>query len=648
MSASKKLTSTLANAAAGGGLNVDDVFSTYLYEGNGSTQTITNGIDLDGEGGMVWQKRRSSTGLHFVMDTERNPNSFMYTNLTVGDGIGTSGSSFNSDGFTIGSENNLHNTGDEVVSWTFRKAPKFFDVVTYTGNGVTGRTVSHNLGSTPGMIIVKRTDTTGSWIVYHRGMDVSSPENYHLTLNYNFGLSDLGLSPSNPSNMWDQTAPTSTEFTVGADSNVNASGSTYVAYLFAHNDGDGEFGESGDQDIIKCGSYTGTGSNFQEIDVGFEPQWLMVKGLDRSCDWVMFDNMRPWPTGGTTAFLRANTSAAEATNFLNVVNLTPNGFSYPQGGFGSNVNENNEDYIYIAIRRPMKTPESGTEVFAIDKPVSPGSETFPYFTSGFPVDMFLYRTNLGLTRSTYLKSRLTGNYLALKTDSTDAEASHYNNRMFDSNTGIWEINFSNSDDICWMFKRAPGFFDVVCYTGTGSARTVNHNLGVAPELMIIKARTDVQNWLVYPNNEDEYLLLNTNGAQGAYSFFDSTAPTSTQFTIGSSWSGSGSTYVAYLFASLDGISKVFSVTKSSGSDASVDCGFSSGPRFVMLKRTDSTGDWYIWDTERGIVAGNDPYLLLNSTAAEVTNTDYIDPTASGFSIVNGGLADGDYIGLAVS
>ena len=68
----------------------------------------------------------------------------------------------------------------------------------------------------------------------------------------------------------------------------------------------------------------------------------------------------------------------------------------------------------------------------------------------------------------------------------------------------------------------------------------------------------------------------------------------------------------------------------------------------MLKRTDSTGDWYIWDTERGIVAGNDPYLLLNSTAAEVTSTDYIDPTSNGFTIVNGGLADGDYIGYSVA
>ena len=94
---------------------------------------------------------------------------------------------------------------------------------------------------------------------------------------------------------------------------------------------------------------------------------------------------------------------------------------------------------------------------------------------------------------------------------------------------------------------------------------------------------------------------------------------------------SGGTFIAYLFASQDGISKVGSYT-GNGSSQTIDCGFSGGARFVMIKRTDSTGDWYVWDTARGIIAGNDPYLLLNSTAAEVTSTDYIDPSSAGFEI----------------
>jgi hypothetical protein len=91
------------------------------------------------------------------------------------------------------------------------------------------------------------------------------------------------------------------------------------------------------------------------------------------------------------------------------------------------------------------------------------------------------------------------------------------------------------------------------------------------------------------------------------------------------------TYVAYLFASVTGVSKVGSYT-GTGSTQTINCGFTAGSRFVMVKRTDSTGDWYVWDSARGIVSGNDPYLLLNSTAAEVTNTDYIDTANSGFEI----------------
>jgi hypothetical protein len=93
----------------------------------------------------------------------------------------------------------------------------------------------------------------------------------------------------------------------------------------------------------------------------------------------------------------------------------------------------------------------------------------------------------------------------------------------------------------------------------------------------------------------------------------------------------GVNYVAYLFASVAGVSKVGSYT-GTGTTNQINCGFTGGARFVMIKRTDSTGDWYVWDSVRGIVAGNDPYLLLNSTAAEVTGTDYVDTYSAGFEI----------------
>jgi hypothetical protein len=142
----------------------------------------------------------------------------------------------------------VNGNGSTYASWTFRKAEKFFDVVTYTGTGV-ARTVPHNLGSVPGCIIVKNIDTPTNWAVYHVGVDVAAPENYKLELN---GTAARQAG----SGTWDNTAPTSSEFTVGT--NNSASGDNYVAYLFAHDAGG--FGDSGDESVVKCGSYTGTGA----------------------------------------------------------------------------------------------------------------------------------------------------------------------------------------------------------------------------------------------------------------------------------------------------------------------------------------------------------------------------------------------------
>ena len=146
----------------------------------------------------------------------------------------------------------------------------------------------------------------------------------------------------------------------------------------------------------------------------------------------------------------------------------------------------------------------------------------------------------------------------------------------------------------------------------------------------------------------KYLGINsTREARTLTSPWNDTAPTSSVFTLGTSaiGNGSGVDYIAYLFATLAGISKVGSVSHSNTTN--VDCGFSNGARFVLLKRTDATGDWYVWDSVRGIIAGNDPYLLLNTTGAEVTNTDFIDPLNAGFTISDA-FTDGDYIFYAIA
>tara|TARA_R110000803_G_scaffold12738_1_gene36381 strand:+ start:21 stop:632 length:612 start_codon:yes stop_codon:yes gene_type:complete len=203
-----------------------------------------------------------------------------------------------------------------------------------------------------------------------------------------------------------------------------------------------------------------------------------------------------------------------------------------------------------------------------------------------------------------------------------------------------------------MWKRAPSFFDVVSWKTENTAnRRLKHNLGVAPEMAWVKLRTappyaSSGHWYVYhTGTANKYMYLNTNDDVFTSDLF--TAPHSaTEFGIAenSVWSA-GSSMIGYFFATLAGVSKVGSVTHSGTTN--VDCGFSAGSRFVMLKRTDANGDWFVWDSLRGIIAGNDPYLRLNSTAAEVTGSDYIDPLSSGFTITSTFTA-GDYIFYAIA
>jgi hypothetical protein len=645
---SKNLITAAAGAAgAGGVLGIEDTFSTWLYTGNGSTQTITNGIDLAGEGGLVWIKTRSGdfSGSHQLSDTARGANWVLFTNATNAQFDRPTGcTGFASTGFTLGTELTHNGTGTNYASWTFRKAEKFFDVVTYTGNG-SNRTIAHNLGSVPGCIIVKRTDTTGNWQVYHRSL-----------ANTEYMVLNSTAAKATGTTRWNSTTPTSTVFSLGTDATVNASGGTYVAYLFAHDAGG--FGDDGNQSVIKCGSYTNNASAPVVVNLGWEPQWILVKSSSSSANWAIVDNMRGIDSG-RTAVLNPDTVNAEDV-LGQCVTPTATGFEVKNNvttTLNSAATTGTVAYIYIAIRRgPMKTPTDATKVFATVRQTGGG-----VVSTGFPVDMLISTPPAIATEKQFI-SRLTGGTRKLTSTSTAAEdivgGSGF---LLDRNTSISDAAWSSSNQVLYeAFRRAPGFLDVVAYTGTSAVRTVSHNLGVAPELMIIKQRSAIRNWIVYSAGVSapttSILRLNTTGAviTGVTTHWNSTAPTSTVFTVGNDTdvNASAGTYIAYLFASCPGVSKVGSYT-GTGTTLDINCGFTAGARFVLIKRTDSTGDWYVWDTARGIISGNDPYLLLNSTAAEVTSTDYIDPLSSGFQISSTAPAainanGGSFIYLAVA
>ena len=620
MSTKKKLFLSAAGAAGGAGLDVDEVFSTYLYDGTGSAQTITNGIDLDGEGGLVWIKNRENQFQdHSLFDTTRSPSYVLYSNTTHASSLSASRfSAFNSDGFSVGTDTSTNESGKDIVSWTFRKASKFFDVVTYTGDGTAGRTISHNLGTTVGSIFIKRTDASSGWRVFHRSEGGTK-----------YAMLQSTNAFASASTVWNNTNPTDSVFTVGSDTDTNGSGGSFVAYLFAHNDGDGEFGPDADQDVIKCGSYTGNGST-QDINLGFEPQWIMIKSSSTTGAWYIWDNMRGVVTGGNDWYLRANESSDESD--ANNIKFNSTGFSLEN----ATVNANAENYIYIAIRRgPLAEPTSATDVFAMDD----RSGGPPNAVSGFPVDMGLF-TNKASTDNKYIGTRLTQGK-RLYTNLTDVEGSS-SELAFDYSTGFIDRSDTSTDNIHWMWKRAPSYFDVVTYSGNSSTNTLNHNLGVAPEMIWYKARDGAISWRVHANITSsgyDRLVLNDSAAKIDTETYGSTKelvsqPTATQLVLGS---GSGTnnsssyTYIAYLFATLAGISKVGNFTGTAATQT-IDCGFSSGARFVLIKETNTSGGWMVFDTFRGIVSGNDARLELDDTGAESTASDILDPHSSGFQL----------------
>jgi hypothetical protein len=483
----------------------------------------------------------------------------------------------------------------------------------------------------PGCIFIKRTSSTEDWVVYHVGADATSPEDYYFKLNTTAARIDSTAA-------FNDTAPTSTEFTLGNNGDVNASSETYVAYLFAHNDGDGDFGPTGDQDIIKCGSYSQSSASDVDVDLGFEPQFLILKRSDDISQWFVLDEMR--------GFLAGNTSNSSRTLYANLTNAeadftiqkTATGFTWPAGQFSVSAGT----YIYIAIRRgPMAVPEDATDVFSMDM----NGTTNNHYDANHVVDFAFYKSKDN-AYDWNVNSRLMQGK-SLKFNKTDAESSN-TLAQFDVQNGWADSAALTSEYPTWMWKRAPNYFDVVAYTGDGTAgRDIPHNLGVTPEMIWVKKRSSAtdSDWAVYHTGLDQpyhYIRLNlTNAYLNDPQAFDSGNHTSTTFSVGLNARTNGSSgqdYIAYLFASLDGVSKVGSYT-GNGSTQNIDCGFSSGARFVLIKGADYATNWYVFDTERGIVAGNDAEIYLDSTSAQATTRDLIDPYSAGFTMTGNGVTN---------
>ena len=605
------LAALLQGAVAGGptGQNyVDDVFSTYLYTGNGSTQTITNGIDLAGKGGLVWTKKRSGAYSHYLYDTSRGVNVSLNSDDTSANDSGANElTAFNATGFDLGTSANVNGNTATYVSWTFRKAPKFFDVQTATlasGNA----TVSFTDLATLGMVIVKRTDSTGSWYVWHRSLTAGNL----LYLEQTAAEATLGHI-------------TVSGTTLTLVDGVLADGD-YVCYGFAH--------DTSADGIIQCGSFTTDGSGNATVNLGWEPQYYLSKVINTPQNWYVFDSARGLNVS-VSAQLMPNTSAAEYAGDTLRDNPTATGMKFVGGN-------PSETRVYLAIRRPNKPPTSGTQVYnAIARTGTGAAATVTGV--GFAPDLVIGKPRDAVNPSAFY-DRLRGAAKSLQSTNTNSEATYANSVTAFNMDGVslgvdtteYSFNWAGHPIINHFFRRAPGVFDVVCGDSGNATVARTHSLGVKPELIIAKYRDISSQWDVYcdrlnggVNQEDYYLELNGIWAQmSSTDVWGAAGPSASYFykLVVASYKA-----VFYLFATKAGISKVGSYT-GNGSNQTINCGFTTGARFILIKRTDSTGDWFVWDSVRGIIAGNDPHLSINTTAAEVTTDDSIDPDTSGFVV----------------
>lgn len=307
-----------------------DFMDVLLYTGDGTTNKTVTGLGFKPD--LIWIKNRGTTNNHTLVDSTRGGNVYIESNTTTNEQVAPVVTSFNNDGFIIGTTSaQVNGAANNYTAWIWKKQPLAgFDIVPYVGTGA-NRTVSHGLQAVPKMIIIKNRNTSGyDHVVYHSDMN-ASPATGYLSLNA------LTAFTSN-SGLWNNTAPTSSVFTVGTNAAVNEIGRNHIAYLWSEIEG-----------FSKFGFYLGSGNaDGPFIYCGFRPKYLLVKDATNGSagyNWLIWDSVRdPYNTIGNYSI--ANTTAADAT--IAYFDFNSNGFKV-RAGSATSTNTANARVIYAAF-----------------------------------------------------------------------------------------------------------------------------------------------------------------------------------------------------------------------------------------------------------------------------------------------------------
>tara|TARA_R100001015_G_C4635160_1_gene203760 strand:+ start:2306 stop:5344 length:3039 start_codon:yes stop_codon:yes gene_type:complete len=517
--------------------------------------------------------------------------------------------------FIKAAENTVSNSNGSITSDVSANAAAGFSIVKYTGTGANA-SVGHGLSSAPELIFIKKYSASADWVA-----GVSDWTKY---------LEPNGTPPFRTANVWQNTAPTSTVFTLATSGDTNGNGDNMIAYCWHSVTG-----------FSKVGSYTGTGS-LQTIVTGFTPDFIIIKNTTDTDNWAVFSSYDLGMSVNSFDQTQAQQSFNNSTMFSQ-----SNGFQVPSSS--GMTNGSGKNYIYLAMKKNVT--QDNTTQYNFNIKLYDGNAAANHYIDGFD-----FRPDLAIVKpynatgqwSWFDSVRGAGNRL----DSTETSQAVQNGDTLQSfafdgftfgnesgnNNGEGNVAYGWRAGRTWLVNNDGNItslananqsagFSIVKYQGTanGSAKTIGHGLSSAPEFVIIKDyEWSTPSWFVYHkdlSNTNQYLQLNSNSAEATASTVFGAAPTSSVINVGND-SGVGDradNYIAYCFHSVSGKRKIGTYTGNGlASGTVVQPGFS--PDFVMVKRVDSTSNWGVFDSKRG-GSYYQKGLLFNNTASQYAETD---------------------------
>ena len=618
---------------------IEDLFTTVLYTGTGSSQTISTGINQSGEGALTWIKERSGTQDNILVDSVRGP-----TKRLVSNGSGAQSTdnsvvhSFTSSGFTVGNSSKTNDNGETFASWTFRKAPGWFTIKEYSGTG-SNQNISHDLGSVPGCIMIKRTDASSDWIVYHRG--VGPTEALRL---------DSTSGAGGGSTRFNDTAPTASVFTVGTTSHVNASGGTYIAYLFAGGEATGSQNRSvnfsDDNYLAMTGSSLATGTGLFTLEC-----WVKLKDTSMthyiletrssataSDGFAIYIDSGLQPKAYNTATGSFFTNAGEkiavgSWNHIAVVRDATNSMKlYVNGVQSSNTHTGTQDWTNGRLSIASESTEPQAKAYMSNVRLTLGQALY---TSAFkPPTTALTTTSQGATASNVKILCCNGSTNGAYSSGTQQpEAGGSGHAAFLLAATSVDSPFDDSAGFVFGENEDQNAIKCGSYKGSGSSNATYPNIdtGWEPQFLIIKQTSSSgNNWRLFDSvrgmttgDNDAELYPSSSTEEDPANEFVELIPNGFRLcTTDSAVNSSGQTYVyiairrsdGYIGKAAETAASVLNVATRAGSSSNALSNVNVFTDFSFIKNRGAAGEY--WATNARLMGKYS--LKTNATSTYLT------------------------------